>query len=216
MLNNQFIIEKFGISDEAFIAEFHEKVIFKRIKAKTEIATVGQRNAFIPFVVNGVLRVFTLNDGRELIYYYVKENDCCMMTFLSIFSNYVSRIYAVTDLDSDIFLVPVSVMQDWLIRFPDISISFFKEYDKRFSDVMHMVNEAVFHKLDKRVLNFIKTQVSIKGENPIKLTHKDIASNLGTSREVISRVMKKIENEGEVLQSKDGIFLFDLERVTCV
>lgn len=216
MLNNQFIIEKFGFSDEAFIAEFHEKAIFKSIKAKTEIATVGQRNAFIPFVINGVVRVFTLNDGRELIYYYVKENDCCMMTFSSIFSNYVSRIYAVTEVDSDVLLVPVSVMHDWLIRFPDISISFFKEYDKRFSDVMHMVNEAVFHKLDKRVLNFIKTQVSIKGENPIKLMHKEIASNLGTSREVISRVMKKIENEGEILQSKDGILVFDLECVSSI
>jgi len=79
-----------------------------------------------------------------------------------------------------------------------------------------MVNEAVFHKLDKRVLNFIKTQVSIKGENPIKLMHKEIASNLGTSREVISRVMKKIENEGEILQSKDGILVFDLEYVSSI
>lgn len=70
---------------------------------------------------------------------------------------------------------------------------------------MHMVNDAVFHKLDKRVVNYIKQQISINGQNSIKLTHKEIANNLGTSREVVSRVLKKIENEGEISQTKEGI-----------
>ena len=68
-----------------------------------------------------------------------------------------------------------------------------------------MVNEAVFHRLDRRVLSYIKQQISITGNHPIKLTHREIASNLGTSREVVSRVLKKIENEGEISQTKEGI-----------
>lgn len=127
------------------------------------------------------------------------------MTFSSIFSDLISRIYAVAEEDSEVILIPVSVIHEWLIRFPQINRIFYSKYEKRFVDVMHMVNDAVFHKLDKRVVNYIKQQISINGQNSIKLTYKEIANNLGTSREVVSRVLKKIENEGEISQTKEGI-----------
>lgn len=127
------------------------------------------------------------------------------MTFSSIFSDLISRIYAVAEEDSEVILIPVSVVHEWLIRFPQINRIFYSEYEKRFVDVMHMVNDAVFHKLDKRVVNYIKQQISINGQNSIKLTHKEIANNLGTSREIVSRVLKKNENEGEISQTKEGI-----------
>ena len=99
------------------------------------------------------------------------------------------------------------MVHEWLIKFPQINRLFYGEYEKRFADVMDMVNDAVFHKLDKRVLNYIKQQISATGNNPIKLTHREIANHLGTSREVVSRVLKKVENEGEIFQTKEGIKL---------
>lgn len=205
MLDNQFIVDKFEFLGSEFLKEISKHAVITAVKAKTEIVREGQKNKFVPFLIKGSVRVFTLNDGRELIYYYVRENDSCMMTFSSIFTDYISRIYAVAEEDSEVLLIPVSVMHDWLLRFPAINKLFFQEYDKRFSDVMNMVNEAVFHKLDKRILSYIKQQIAITGNHPIKLTHREIATNLGTSREVVSRVMKKIENEGEISQSREGI-----------
>lgn len=205
MLNNQFIINKFGFLGEEFLSQLDKYAVVTEIKAKTEITREGQKNKFVPFLVKGSIRVFTLNDGRELIYYYIRANDSCLMTFSSIFTDYVSRVYAVAEEDSEVMLIPVSVVHEWLIAFPEINRVFYHEYDKRFSDVMSMVNDAVFHRLDKRVLNYIRQQISITGNNPIKLTHREIASNLGTSREVISRVLKKVENEGEIIQTREGI-----------
>ncbi|WP_262149219.1 Crp/Fnr family transcriptional regulator [Chryseobacterium foetidum] len=216
MLDNQFIVEKFGFLGSEFLKEISKHAVSSTVKAKTEIVREGQKNKFVPFLIKGSVRVFTLNDGRELIYYYVRENDSCMMTFSSIFSDYISRIYAVAEEDSEVLLIPVSVMHDWLLRFPAISKLFFQEYDKRFTDVMNMVNEAVFHKLDKRILSYIKQQIAITGNHPIKLTHREIAINLGTSREVVSRVMKKIENEGEISQSREGIRIPESENVSVV
>ena len=204
-MNFDFIFNKFGFLGDDFLKEINKHAIVNTVKAKTEVIREGQKNKFVPFLIKGSIRVFTLNDGRELIYYYVRENDSCLMTFSSIFSDYISRIYAVAEEDSEVLLIPVSVMHDWLIQFPAINRLFYQEYDKRFSDVMNMVNEAVFHKLDKRILSYIKHQIDLKGDHPIKLTHREIATNLGTSREVVSRVLKKIENEGEILQSKEGI-----------
>ncbi|KFF08681.1 Crp/Fnr family transcriptional regulator [Chryseobacterium luteum] len=205
MINNQFILEKFGFLGEDFLNELHENAVITDIKSKTEIIREGQKNKYVPFLIKGSIKVFTLNDGRELIYYYIKPNDSCLMTFSSIFTDYTSRIYAIAEEESEVILIPVSVIHGWLIRFPEINRIFYHEYDKRFSDVMNMVNDAVFHRLDKRVLNYIRQQISATGNNPLKITHREIASNLGTSREVVSRVLKKIENEGEILQTKEGI-----------
>lgn len=216
MLHNQFIINRFGFLGDDFLKEICQHSIISHVKAKTEITREGQKNKFIPFLIKGFVRVFTLNDGRELIYYCMRENDTCMMTFSSIFSDYVSRIYAVTEEDSEVLLIPVSVLHNWLTQFPAINKLFFQEYDKRFTDVMNMVNEAVFHKLDKRILSYIKQQIAITGNHPIKLTHREIATNLGTSREVVSRVMKKIENEGEISQSREGIRISESENVSVV
>ncbi|MFN4364109.1 Crp/Fnr family transcriptional regulator [Chryseobacterium hispalense] len=205
MLNNQFILNKFGFLGKKFLHELDKHAMITEIKAKTEIIREGQKNKFVPFLIKGSIRVFTLNDGRELIYYYIRANDSCLMTFSSIFTDYVSRVYAIAEEDSEVVLLPVSAVHRWLIEFPEINRVFYHEYDKRFSDVMSMVNDAVFHRLDKRVLNYIKQQMSITGNNPIRLTHREIASNLGTSREVVSRVLKKMENEGEISQTKEGI-----------
>lgn len=205
MIDNQFILNNFGFLGDDFSLELQKHAIVNSIKAKTEIIREGQKNKFVPFLIKGSIKVFSLNDGRELIYYYIKPNDSCLMTFSSIFSDYTSKIYAVTEEDSEVILIPVSVVHEWLIKFPQINRIFYGEYEKRFSDVMNMVNEAVFHRLDKRILNYIKQQINLTGNHPIKLTHREIAANLGTSREVVSRVLKKIENEGEISQSKEGI-----------
>lgn len=216
MIENQFILNNFGFLGDDFLIELQKHAILNSIKAKTEIIREGQKNKFVPFLMKGSIKVFSLNDGRELIYYYIKPNDSCLMTFSSIFSDYTSKIYAVTEEDSEVILIPVSVVHEWLIKFPQINRIFYGEYEKRFSDVMNMVNEAVFHRLDKRILSYIKQQINLTGNHPIKLTHREIASNLGTSREVVSRVLKKIENEGEILQSKEGIRIPDLKNVSQV
>jgi CRP/FNR family transcriptional regulator len=205
MVYEQFILNKFGFLGKDFSIEMQKYTDVGIIKAKTEIIAEGQKIKFVPFLIKGSIKVYSLNDGRELIYYYIRPNDSCMMTFSSIFNDYKSRVYAIAEEDSEVLLIPVSVMHDWLIRYPEINRVFYNEYDKRFSDVMNMVNEAVFHRLDKRILSYIKQQIAITGNATIKLTHREIANNLGTSREVVSRVLKKIENEGEIIQTKEGI-----------
>jgi CRP/FNR family transcriptional regulator len=205
MTDNVFILDKFGFLGKVFLSELQQHAVIVDIKAKTEIIREGQKNKYVPFLIKGSIKVFTLNDGRELIYYFIKPSDSCLMTFSSIFTDYVSRVFAIAEEESEALLIPVSVMHDWLIRFPEINKLFYREYDRRFSEVMNMVNDAVFHRLDKRVLNYIKQQITSTGRNPLKITHREIASSLGTSREVVSRVLKKIESDGEILQTKEGI-----------
>ncbi|HCN49956.1 MAG TPA: Crp/Fnr family transcriptional regulator [Chryseobacterium sp.] len=216
MVSNKLIHQKFGFLGSVFLAELEEHAIITNIKAKTEIIREGQKNKYVPFLMKGSIKVFTLNDGRELIYYYIKPSDSCLMTFSSIFTDHISRVYAVAEEDSEALLIPISVMHSWLIQFPEINKLFYREYDRRFSEIMNMVNDAVFHRLDKRVLNYIKQQIALTGNNPIKITHREIANSLGSSREVVSRVLKKIESDGDIVQTKEGIKVAANENVRLV
>lgn len=81
---------------------------------------------------------------------------------------------------------------------------FFHEYERRFSAVMDMINNAMFHHLDTRALNYIKRKVTLTGNQPVKIKHREIAGGLGASREVISRVLKKMENEGKIFKDEEG------------
>jgi CRP/FNR family transcriptional regulator len=205
MINNQFITEKFGFLGLDFIHELEKCCVITDIKSKMEIVSPGQRIHYVPILMKGSVKVFTLNEGRELLYYYMKPGESCIMTFASIFKNCISSVYACAEESSKALLIPVSSLLKLMNSFPGMNNFFYSEYDSRFTALMNMVNDAVFHKLDTRVLNYINQRAVVTGNNPVKITHKDIASALGTSREVISRVLKKLVNEGRIIQHKTAI-----------
>lgn len=206
MTNKEFILSKFGFLGYDFLIEAQKYCLASNIDAKTEIIKEGEMIKHIPFLVTGSIKVYTLlEEGKETVCYYMQPNDSCLMTFYAIFNNYRSKVSAVTLVESEIIFVPVSVITRWLISFPDINKIFYQEYDKRLSDMMDMINETLYERLDVRILNFIKRQIVIQRCNTVKVTHKEIADNLGTSREVVSRVLKKIETEGKIFQCKKGI-----------
>jgi CRP/FNR family transcriptional regulator len=203
------IAKKFGFLGKDFLNEFEYNVFIKNVVAKDEILREGQRNRFVPILSKGSLKVFSLNDGNEFIHYYIKPSESCSMTFSSIFSNYISSIYSVAVKDSQLILIPVEILHQWLVKYPEINRVFYLEYKNRLSDIVSKVNNAMYYKLDKRIFNFIKDQVQTNHGNPVRITHQEIANNLGTSREVVSRILKNLENEGDILKTKNGIIYFE-------
>ena len=199
-----FISRKFGFLGEDFLEELKTHGIYDKIEARQEIIREGDRVKNVLFLIKGAIKVYSLNDGRELVYYYISDEENCLMTFSSIFNDNISKVYATAEEYSEVLLVPLAVMSKWLIEFPAINTIFFHEYERRFSAVMDMINEAIFHHLDTRVLNYIKRKMILEENQPVKIKHREIAGSLGTSREVVSRVLKKIENEGKIFKDEEG------------
>ncbi|UKB81581.1 Crp/Fnr family transcriptional regulator [Chryseobacterium sp. MEBOG07] len=189
---------------DGFLEEIKTYAVYDTIEARQEIIREGDRVKYVLFLIKGAIKVYSLNDGRELTYYHIGDNENCLMTFSSIFNNNISKVYATAEEDSEVLLVPLSVMNRWLVAFPTINKMFFHQYERRFSAVMDMINEAMFHHLDTRVLNYIKRKVTLAGNQPVKIKHREIAGGLGTSREVVSRVLKKMENEGKIFKDEEG------------
>ena len=175
------------------------------IPKNTEVMREGQYVKAVPIVTNGLVKVFTRNEDKELLLYYIKPSESCIMSFDACLNNSPSKVYASTEEDSTILLLPVDKVFSWMKEYPEMNSLFYQQYNTRYNELIHMINQLLFEKMDKRLLKYLQTEVSIRNINPIKISHQKIANHLGTAREVVSRILKKLEVEGEISQNSDGI-----------
>ena len=187
------------------LAKIEDSATIKDISAGTEILREGQFVKVIPIVLNGLLKVFSRFQDKELLLYYIRPKESCIMSFASSLKNDPSRVYAVTEEDSRILLIPVGEITGWIQQFPDLNTLFYQQYNLRYSELLDTISHVMFNKMDARLFTYLKEKSALTGQNPIKISHKLIASELGTAREVVSRVIKKLEAEGKVSQGANGI-----------
>ncbi len=193
-----------GLSPELFdVIVQHSEV--KEIPADVEILREGQYVKVLPLVAEGLIKVFTRYQEKELLLYYIKPGESCIMSFAAGLRNEPSRIFAITEEPTKALLVPVSKIPAWINQHPDMNRLFFEQYNQRYSDLLDTVNHVLFDKMDKRLLDYLTEKTQLTGKNPLKISHRQIAVELGTAREVISRMMKKLENEGELVQQGNSI-----------
>ena len=187
------------------VSEILEASATAEIPVGTEILREGQYVKVIPIVVQGLIKVFSRHNDKELLLYYIKPNESCVMSFAASMKNEPSKVFAITEEDTTALLLPVDKVASWTKQFPDINTLFFQLYNLRYSELLDTINHVLFDKMDKRLYDYLIEKERLTNKNPLKISHRQIASELGTAREVISRVMKKLETEGKVKQHSSSI-----------
>lgn len=177
----------------------------KEVPEGVEILKEGQYVKAIPIVLEGLVKTFTRAEEKELLLYYIGPAQSCIMSFSAGLSNAPSRIFAFTEDASLLLLLPSEKMAGWVKQFPQINELFFQQYNLRYTEMLDTINSLLFDKLDQRLYNYLLEKSKLKGEKILSLRHKQIAGELGTAREVITRVMKRLEQEGKVKQLPEGI-----------
>jgi CRP/FNR family transcriptional regulator len=203
------IKQQFPHFNSELISEIVKYSIDKEIPKDTELLREGQYIKVIPLVLSGLIKVFTRYEDKELLLYYIKPNESCIMSFSAGINNQPSKIYAVSEENSYLLLIPAEKLERWTKQFPDFNSLFFMQYNLRYSDLLDTINSILFDKLDKRVYDYLKEKVAVSQNNPLKISHRQIASELGTAREVISRIVKKLEFEGKVKQNTTTIEILE-------
>ena len=192
--------------------ELREKVVassqIMEFPKGTEILREGQYVKVIPIVLEGLVKVFSNFNEKDLLLYYIQPNESCVMSFASSLKNDPSKVYAITEEDSKILLMPVDKVIKWIDQFPSINQLFYQQYNLRYSELLETINHVLFNKMDKRLYDFLIEKKKVTQQNPLKISHRQIANELGTAREVISRVMKKLEVEGKLKQHSNSIEIF--------
>ena len=187
-----------------------EKILqYGNVKTFSEGETIQNENAYIraiPIVMNGSIRVMrTDEEGREILLYYIKPGESCIMSFFGGIHEDTSKVRAVAEEETEILFIPVEKVNELIKEFPEFLDYIFNLYHKRFEELLEVVNAVAFKKMDERLLNFIKKKSDLTKSHTLYVTHEQLANELGTARVVVSRLLKQMEEEGLVKLGRNKI-----------
>ena len=200
MTPNSRISEALAHLHPDLLDEINATASIMEIPQNAEILREGQYVKVIPIVLEGLIKVFTRHEDKELLLYYIRPKESCIMSFAASLKNEPSRIFAMAEEETTALLLPVEKVSGWTKQFSDLNTLFFSQYNLRYSELLDTIHHLLFDKLDTRILNYLQEKVKLTNKNPLKISHRQIANELGTAREVVSRVMKKLEHEGKIKQ----------------
>jgi CRP/FNR family transcriptional regulator len=176
--------------------------------AETIILNIHSYIRSIPIVLSGSIKVVrTDEDGQELLLYYIKPGESCIMSFLAGLHNDKSKVKAVVEEDAEILMIPVENVGKWIREFPEWTDFIFSLYQKRFEELLEVVNAVAFQKMDARIISLLHQKSALYNSIDISITHQQLAEELGTTREAASRVLKQLERSGKIKLSRNKISL---------
>ncbi|WP_213278571.1 Crp/Fnr family transcriptional regulator [Chryseobacterium indologenes] len=162
----------------------------------------------IPIVMKGMLKVIrTEEDGREILLYYIKAGESCIMSFLGGMHNEKSIVKAEIEEDAEILFLPVDKVSLFIKEHPEWLDYIFRLYHKRFEELLDIINAIAFKKVDQRLLNLLQKKSELTHSETITTTHEQLANELGTARVVVSRLLKQLEEDGKVKLGRNKITL---------
>ncbi len=162
----------------------------------------------IPIVTKGSVRVMrTDEDGREILLYYIKAGESCIMSFLGGMHQETSKVKAIVEEDAEILFLPMEKVTLFIKEYPQWLDYIFRLYHKRFEELLEIVNAVAFKKMDERLFDLIKKKCELTQSRILNVTHEQLANELGTARVVVSRLLKQMEDEGLVKPGRNKIVL---------
>lgn len=200
MIDPALLHKGFPSLDHGLLTELAHHAVLSDIPRDTEIMKEGQHVKMIPLVVSGLVKVFSRYDDKELLLYYIRPSESCIMSFIAGLKDLPSKIFAVTEEQTSLALLPSQYLEKWVRDYPRFNLMFYEFYNLRYADMLETIHHLVFENLDQRILDYLKKKSAIKGAEVLRVRHREIASELGTSREVITRALHKLEKESKIVQ----------------
>lgn len=193
---------------------FMAEKLLVRCYREGQIIHDGEDCTGLLLVKNGQLRIFILSEsGKEITLFRLFEYDVCILSSSCIMRNITFDIHVEAEKNSEVLVMPASVFKHLCDSNPAVKAFEAEIVSARLSDVMWVVEQVVFMSMDKRLANFLLEQSSIEGSDELFITHDTIARNLGTAREVVSRMLKYFESEGLVALTRGRVTLIDRKRL---
>jgi CRP/FNR family transcriptional regulator len=175
--------------------------IQQHFEAQSPLLREGQYVKVIPIVLKGLVKVYSRYGDRELLLYYIEPEESCIMSFWAGFAEQPSRVFAQTEEESDLLLLPTSEIREWLKAYPSFGSLFFEQYAKRYNELLNTIHHILFNKLDVRLYEHLCEKSRLRDARVLSISHQQLADELGTVREVVSRTLKKLEADSLVRQS---------------
>lgn len=205
-ISADIIRKRFPFFEKALIEEISEKGEWVTVETGDELMAEGKYIRTFPIVLEGIIKVCRKdNEGREVLLYYLNPGQVCAMALTCCMGRMQSNIAAYAEEDTEILRIPVEALETWMVEYSTWKEFVMYSYRTRFDELLQTIDSIAFHKMDERLIKFFEDRFKASGETIFKGTHQDIANNLTTSREVISRLLKQLEKSGTITIGRNKI-----------
>jgi len=197
-------------ADESLKRELKQQAQFAKIPAGHDVFVDGDRVDGIALLLSGVVRVYKIGEtGREITLYRFGLGQSCILTANAILSQKSFPAIATVEEDAEAVMIPADVFRAWVNKYDLWREFVFGLLSDRLSTVMAVVDEVVFKRMDRRVAALLLNQARV--QNPMRITHQEIAAELGSSREVISRILEDFSREELIESGRGTVEVLDFE-----
>ncbi|HNE86633.1 MAG TPA: Crp/Fnr family transcriptional regulator [Chitinophagales bacterium] len=188
--------------------KLYQYSIIKNYQEGTTVLRENSNIHSIPIVTKGSIKVMRTDDeDKEILLYYIKPGESCIMSFLGGLHQETSKVKAIVEEDAEILFLPIDKVTILMKEYPQWLEYIFKLYHKRFEELLEVVNAIAFKKVDERLLLLLNKKVELTKSKVIQITHEQLANELGTARVVVSRLLKQLEDEGKLKLGRNKITL---------
>ncbi len=195
-------------ADPELAREFQQATFYARIPQGRDVFVEGDQVNAIALLISGVVRVYKIGEtGREITLYRFGLGESCILTANAILSQQSFPAIATVEREAEAVMVPADIFRAWVQRYELWRDFVFELMSQRLVSVMEIVDEVVFQRMDTRLAAFILARSQV--ENPLHITHQEIAAELGTAREVISRILEDFSARGLVDSGRGVIAVLD-------
>ena len=191
------------------VEELEQESTLMDIPDNITILNIGDYVKIVPLVIEGRIKVMRNDEsGKEVLLYYINPGESCALSIAAGLNNQKSAAYAVTNKDTKLLAIPVDKLDNMIKTYPYLNKFVLELFHKRFNELIDFIDAISFKNVDTRLLKYLEKSLTPDNNNFIYATHKQIAEELGTAREVVSRLLKQLEKEGKVKNHRGKIELF--------
>lgn len=192
--------------DKSLVDELMDKSQFMVIPAHTKILEEDKYIKVVPLVFEGRIKVMRkVESGKEILLYYINPGESCALSIVAGMNRTKSVAYAETETETKMFAIPVEVLRDLHYRYPQCDDFLLQLFHTRFNELILFIDSIAFKTMDFRLVSHLKKKQKESGADAIYITHQQLADELGTAREVISRLLKQLERDGKIINGRSKI-----------
>ena len=198
------------VFEPELLDEIAEVGTYRFVKENELLLDIGDEFHQIPLMLTGAIKISReTHAGEEIVLYFLERGDTCTITFGSGLQSSKSKVRGVAEKDSEIIFIPVEKLEEWMVKYPSWRSFVIDSYNIRLNEMLEAIDTLAFMKMDQRLFKYLIDKVQIMRSTTLNTTHQEIAVDLNTSRVVISRLLKQLENEGKIKLYRNKIEVVD-------
>lgn len=210
-VQDDLLRKNYPLFEDNLVAEIENQGEFKTFPANEVLMRKGQYIRSTMLVLHGLIKIYREDDdGNEFLMYYLKPGEACALSMVCAAKHEASPIMAKTVAETEVMMVPVDVMSEWVTKYKSWYLFVIETYRTRFDELLITLDNVAFRSMDERLEFYLKRARDVQQTNMIEISHQEIANELNSSREVISRLLKKMEQKGSLSLHRNVIELKNL------